>query len=168
MLTTEEIRAAALARATPAQAEVDRLRAAEAAAIVEDRAATQDLIRAELQQKAAHYTLIAARGDLSAARHRTAAHGALIELLNTDPTLIDDLHCLSFRGGVRISVSAERMSALGCRGLIDRRHKPSSSVFSAPTPLTDAGWATLRLYREITGQPVDQVAPSANTTTEAR
>lgn len=168
MLTTEDIRAAALARATPAQAEVDRLRAAEAAAIVEDRAATQDLIRAELQQKAAHYTLIAARGDLSAARDCAAAPGALVELLNTDPTLIDDLHRLSSRRGAHPPVAPERMSALGCRGLIDRRYKPSSSVFSAPTPLTDAGWATLRLYREITGQPVDQVAPTATTPTEDR
>lgn len=164
MLITEEIRAAAIARAAPAQAEVDHLRAAEAAAIEEDRAATRELIRAEKQKKAAYYSLIAARGDLSAARDRAAAHGALIEMLDTDPTLIDDLHRLSFEGGAHPPVTPERMSALGCRGLIDRRYKPSSSVFSALTPLTVAGWATLHLYREITGQPVDQVAPSTTPT----
>ena len=168
-MTPAEIRAAALARSTPASAEVDRLRAVEAEAVAEDRAATQDRIRAEKRQQTAHYDLIATRGRLDAARDRLAAHGALIEVLNTDPTLIDDLHHLSYPPGATTHhVPPERMSALGCRGLIDRRYKPSSSVFSPSTPLTAAGWATLRLYREIVGAPLDSPAfatPTTPTTT---
>lgn len=169
-MTPAEIMAAALARSTPASADVDRLRAAEADAVAEDRAATQDRIRAEKRQTTAHHDLIATRGRLDAARDRLAAHGALIEILNTDPTLIDDLHYLSYPPGLTTHhVSDARMSALGCRGLIDRRHKPSSSVFSPSTPLTHAGWATLRLYREIIGAPLDSPAfatPTTPTTTE--
>lgn len=168
-MTPTEIRAAALARSAPASAEVDSLRAAEADAVIEDRAATRDRIRAEKWQQTAHYDLIATRGRLDAARDRLAAHGALIEVLNTDPTLIDDLHHLSYPPGATTHhVPPERMSTLGCRGLIDRRHKPSSSVFSPSTPLTAAGWTTLRLYREITGAPLDSpafAAPTAPITT---
>jgi hypothetical protein len=165
-MTPAEIRAAALARSAPASAEVDRLRAAEADAVAEDRAATQDRIRAEKRQTSAHHNLIATRGRLDAARDRLAAHGALIEVLNTDPTLIDELHHLSYPPGATTHhVPPERMSALGTRGLIDRRHKPSSSVFSPSTPLTAAGWATLRLYREIISAPLDSPAFATPITT---
>lgn len=166
-MTPAEIMAAALARSSPARAEVERLRAAEVEAVAENSAAIQDRIRAEKRQTTAHYDLIATRGRLDAARDRLAAHGALVELLNTDPTMIDDLHHLSYPPGATTHhVPPERMSALGCRGLIDRRHKPSSSVFSPSTPLTIGGWATLRLYREITGAPLDSPAFATPTTTE--
>jgi hypothetical protein len=174
-MSPAEIRAAALARSAPASTEVDRLRAAEVEAVAEDRAATQDRIRAEKRQTSAHHNLIATCGRLEAARDRLATHGALIEILNTDPTLIDDLHHLSYPPGAATHhVPPERMSALGCRGLIDRRHKRSRSVFSPSTPLTAAGWATLRLYREIVGAPLDSPAfatpttPTTPTTTEDR
>ena len=166
-MTPAEIMAAALARSSPARAEVERLRAAEADAVAENSAAIQDRMRAEKRQQTAHYDLIATRGRLDAARDHLAAHGALIEILNTDPTMIDDLHHLSYPPGATTHhVPPERMSALGCRGLIDRRHKPSSSVFSPQTPLTAGGWATLRLYREIIGAPLDSPAFATPTTTE--
>lgn len=165
-MSPAEIRAAALALSAPASTEVDRLRAAEVEAVAEDRAATQDRIRAEKRQTSAHHNLIATRGRLDAARDHLAAHGALIEILNTDPTMINDLHYLSYPPGLTTHhVPPERMSALGCRGLIDRRHKPSSSVFSPQTPLTAAGWATLSVYREIIGAPLDSPAFATPTTT---
>ena len=156
-----EIRAAALARSAPASAEVDRLRAVEADALAEDRAATQDRIRAEKRQQTAHYDLIATRGRLDAARDRLAAHGALIEMLNTDPTLINDLHYLAALGDCdTLYVTAERMSLLGRRGLIDRRSRPLPLGCRTLSILTATGRDVLALCREITTTPT--------TTTEDR
>jgi len=153
-MTPAEIMAAALARSTPASADVDRLRAAEVEAVAEDRAATQDRIRAEKRQTTAHYNLIATRGRLDAARGHLAAHGALIELLNTDPTLIDDLHHLAVLGDCdTLYVTAERMSLLGRRGLIDRRSRPLPLGRRTLSILTATGRDVLALCQEITTTP---------------
>lgn len=163
-MTPADILAAALARSPAASAAVDARRAAEAAAHTEREAAALDMSRAEKRHQAARCDLISARANLDLAREVTAAHGALIELLNTDPTLIEDLHHLSQPPGLANHVTSERMSALASRSLIDRRLKPSSSVFSPQTILTAAGWATLRLYRDIIGAPLDSI-PSTTTDT---
>ena len=150
-MTPTEIRAAALARSAPAGAEVDRLHAAEADAVAEDRAATQDRIRAEKRQQTAHHNLIATRGRLDAARDRLATHGALIELLDFDPTLINDLHYLAAFGGCdTLYVTAERMSLLGRRGLIDRRGLVTKPDRWIRCGLTATGRDVLTMYDEIT------------------
>lgn len=150
-MTTAEIIAAARARALDAAAAVEAQRAAEIVADAELRAAVRDLSRATDRHRDAHYEQISVRARLGVARDALAAHGALVELLSADPALIEDLHYLTQPPSLTAFVTPARLSALGCRGLIDRRHKPSSSVFSPSTPLTAAGWAVLELYREIIG-----------------